>query len=368
MPLGMGNCCSIFPIPLPYSPGDNKFAGSYQFYDNQFDFGLEVPYLEKIIVENIVNLEKVNGVLTFTDSEINTEKIRAQILGGPVTISSTILSTGGIQLTAIGKANFDNLSRPTGSAQLRKKYIHGGADWSAVFKIHDNLTDMSIESSLQGIASDLPEPFSKRADDIVPLRLEKKSLSLRQDIFNGSYGNLVAAKIVRLQNDTGDNYSYQGILGFSAASLMLPEEGVLLVGSLPKLELDHWRDIFRRFRTFEGSNERGGFYSDLTGINLHIGILDFLGRRFNDVAFDAGMNNKEWYATVLGKEIEGKVNWYPHDEGKVLARLKKLIVPSVAPAARPTEPNIVKKSEKEFTALDVIVDKTCHQRETPRQA
>ena len=355
--LGNGKLLFDLSIPLPYSPGDNKFAGSYQFNDNQFDFGLEVPYLEKIIVENIVNLEKVNGVLTFTDSEINTEKIRAQILGGPVTISSTIPSSGGIQLTAIGKANFDNLNQPAGSTQLRKKYLHGSTDWSAVFKIYDNLTDMSIESSLQGIASDLPEPFSKRADDIVPLRLEKKSLSLRKDIFNGSYGNLVAAKIVRLQNDTRNNYSYQGILGFSTASLMLPDEGVLLVGSLPKLDLDHWRDLFKRFRTFKGSNEGGGFYSDLTGINLHIGILDFLGRRFNDVAFDADKNNKEWHATVLGKEIEGKVNWYPHDEGKVLARLKKLIVPSVAPVARPSEPNIVKKREKELTALDVVVDK-----------
>ena len=121
--------------------------------------------------------------------------------------------------------------------------------------------------------------------------------------------------------------------------------------------MDHWRDLFKRFRAFKGSNEGGGFYSDLKEINLHIGILDFLGRRFNDVAFGADMNNKEWHATVLGKEIEGKVNWYPHDEGKVLARLKKLIVPSVVPAARSTEPNIAKKREKELTALDVIVDK-----------
>ncbi len=355
--LGDGELLIDLSIPLPYSPGDNKFSGSYQFNDNQFDLGLELPYLEKIIVENIVNLEKVNGILTFSDSEINTEKIRAQILGGPVTVNSTIPSSGGIQLTAVGKVNFDNLNQSTGSTQLRKKYLHGSADWSAVFKIHDNLTDMSIESSLQGISSDLPEPFSKGADDIVPLRLEKKALSLQQDMLNGSYGNLVAAKIIRLRNETENNYTWRGILSFGVAPLMLPDEGVLLIGSLPKLELDHWRDLFKRFRTFKGSNKGRGFYSDLKGINLHIGMLDFLGRRFSEVTFDADMNNKEWHANVLSKEVEGKVNWYPHDEGKVLARLKKLIVPSVVPAAHPTKPNTAKKRVKELSALDVVVDK-----------
>ena len=359
--IGDGKLLLDLSIPLPYSD-DIKLVGSYQFNNNQIDLGLEVPYIERIIVENIVNLEKVNGILTFTESNINTEKIRAQILGGPVTINATVPSSGGIRLTAVGKANLDNLSqlaqeRPTGGAsQIRKKYLRGSTDWRAVFQIHDNLTDVSIESSLQGITSDLPEPFSKMADDVVPLRFERKAIDLRQEMFNVSYGALVAAKILRSHDVARDHYVRRGILSFGTAPSMLPETGVLVVGSLPKLKLDQWHDLFKRSNFYEEANEEENEpYLGLTGINLHIGVLDFLGRRFNDVTLDANLNSREWRSTILSREIDGKVNWHPHNQGKVFARLKRLIVPAVYP----TEPNIAKLQEqhKSFPALDVVADK-----------
>ncbi len=360
--IGDGKLLLDLSIPLPYSD-DIKLVGSYQFNNNQIDLGLEVPYIERIIVENIVNLEKVNGILTFTESNINTEKIRAQILGGPVTINATVPPSGGIRLTAVGKANLDNLSQlaqesPTGGAlQMRKKYLRGSTDWRAVFQIHDNnLTDVSIESSLQGITSDLPEPFSKMADDVVPLRFERKAIDLRQEMFNVSYGVLVAAKILRSHDVARDHYVRRGILSFGTAPSMLPEKGVLVVGSLPKLKLDQWHDLFKRSNFYEEANEEENEpYLGLTGINLHIGVLDFLGRRFNDVTLDANLNSREWRSTILSREIDGKVNWHPHNQGKVFARLKRLIVPAVYP----TEPNIAKQQQqhKSFPALDVVVDK-----------
>ncbi|MEE8618025.1 MAG: YhdP family protein [Nitrosomonadaceae bacterium] len=356
--IGNGELLLDLSIPLPYS-GDIKLAGSYQFHNNQIDLGLDVPYLEKIIVENIVNLEKVNGILTFTESNMNIEKIRAQILGGPVSINSTVPLGGGIRLTAVGKANLDNLrqltqDRPAGD-QIWTKYLRGSTDWRAVFQIHDNLTDVSIESSLQGITSDLPEPFSKMADDVVPLRFEKKVVDLRQDMLKISYGTLVAAQILRSRDDAGNYYVKRGILSLGTAPSMLPETGVLLIGSLPILKLDQWRNLFKRFNSFKKSDEENELHLGLTGINLHIGVLDFLGRRFNDVALDANMNSREWHSTILSREIDGKVSWYPHNQGKVVARLKRLIVPTVYP----TEPNMAKQQQqgKNQPSLDVVVDK-----------
>jgi len=362
--IGDGKLLLDLSIPLPYSD-DIKLAGSYQFNNNQIDLGLEVPYIERIIVENIVNLENVNGILTFNESNINTEKIRAQILGGPVTINATVPPSGGIRLTAVGKANLDNLNQlaqersNSEALQIRKKYLRGSTDWRAVFQIHDNnLTDVSIESSLQGITSDLPEPFSKMADDVIPLRFERKAIDLRQEMFNVSYGALVAAKILRSHDVARDHYVRRGILSFGTAPSMLPETGVLVVGSLPKLKLDQWHDLFKRSNFYEEANEEENEpFLGLTKINLHIGVLDFLGRRFNDVALDANLNSREWRSTILSREIDGKVNWHPHNQGKVFARLKRLIVPAVYP----TEPKIAKlqqqQQQKSFPALDVVVDK-----------
>lgn len=357
--IGNGELLLDLSIPLPYSD-DIKIAGSYQFNNNQIALGFHVPYLEKAVLEKVINLEKVNGILTFTESSINTEKIRAQILGGPVTINSTIPPGGGIRLTVLGKANLDNLrqltqGRPTRATQIWTKYLRGSTDWRAVFQIHDKLVNISIESSLQGITSDFPEPFSKMANDVIPLRFEKKVIDLQQDMLNISYGTLVAAKILRFRDEAGNYYVKRGILSLGTAPSMLPDTGLLLIGSLPILDLDQWRDLLKRFNFFKKPNEANELFLGLTRINLQISVLNFLGRRFNDVALDASINSREWRSTILSREIDGKVNWYPHNKGKVVARLKRLIVPAVYS----TEPNIAKQQqqEKSLPALDVVADK-----------
>ena len=73
---GNGELLLNLSIPLPFSNGI-RVTGNYQFNNNRIDPGLHMP-----------NLEKINGVLSFTESTFSTEKIRAQILGGAVSISS----------------------------------------------------------------------------------------------------------------------------------------------------------------------------------------------------------------------------------------------------------------------------------------
>ena len=119
---------------------------------------------------------------------------------------------GGIRLSAMGKINLDNLTQPpqgrtVGSAQLWTRYLSGGTDWRAAIHIHNKLVDASIESSLQGVTSNLPEPFSKAAADVTPLRFERKAADLDRDVLNLSYGGLVKAKIKRLQDNARDRKS-----------------------------------------------------------------------------------------------------------------------------------------------------------------
>lgn len=328
---GNGELLLNLTIPLPFS-NDIQLDGNYLFNNNRVDPGLHIP-----------NLEKINGVLRFTESTIDTEKIRAQILGGAVTINSTFLQDGGISLTAVGKINLDNLlqlnqGRPTDATSFWTKHIRGSADWRAVVKIHDKTDDKQddflIESSLQGITSDLPEPFSKITADVVPLRLEKTTTKLKQNLMKINYGKQVAARIVSSHDDSS----------------------MLIAGELPKLQLDKWRDLFNRFISFKKRDEENKMNLGLSEIDLHIGELDFLGRRFNDLALNANIRNGEWYSTILSREMDGQVNWDLKNQGKVVARLKKLTVPD----AHSVEPTRVKKKrleEKSLPALDVLVDR-----------
>ena len=270
-------------------------------------------------------------------------------------INSSTPPDGGIRVTAIGKANLDNLhqlaqGRSAGAIPIWMRHLRGSTDWRAVLHIHDRLTNVSLESSLLGITSDLPEPFLKAATDPMPLRFERKATDSRRDDLILRYGGLVAAQIKRSRDNAGNYHAERGILSFGTTSTLSPAKtGVAVNGSLPILDLDQWRSLFKQF------NEGAGLSLGLTRINLHIGVLDFFDRRFNNVTLNARMDGGEWHSTVASKEISGDINWHPSGNGKVVARLKNFIMPAASPI-RPVAATQTQPQEKNLPALDVVAD------------
>ena len=329
-------------IPL-YRLNDIKLIGSYRFINNQ------------ITPSYLPNLDQLDGVLTFTESGIGIEKISAQALGGPVDFRSSTPPEGGMRVTATGKANFDNLrqlarNKPPVATQTWTQHFRGSTDWQAIMNIRKKLFNVSIESSMQGLVSVLPEPFSKAATDPLPLRFERKSIDSRRDDLILRYGGLVAAQIKRSRDSSGNYRVDRGIVSFGTTSTLSPaKNGVTVNGSLQSLDLDQWRSLFKQ-------NDEGGHLSlDPSRINLHIGTLKFLERRFHNIGLNAFIDGGEWNSTISSKEINGDINWHPSGNGKLVARLKNLIIP----AASPTKPIAAKQAqlqEKSLPALDVVAD------------
>ena len=329
-------------IPL-YRLNDIKLIGSYRFINNQ------------ITPSYLPNLDQLDGVLTFTESGIGIEKISAQALGGPVDFRSSTPPEGGMRVTATGKANFDNLrqlarNKPPVATQTWTQYFRGSTDWQAIMNIRKKLFNVSIESSMQGLVSVLPEPFSKAATDPLPLRFERKSIDSRRDDLILRYGGLVAAQIKRSRDSSGNYRVDRGIVSFGTTSTLSPaKNGVTVNGSLQSLDLDQWRSLFKQ-------NDEGGHLSlDPSRINLHIGTLKFLERRFHNIGLNAFNDGGEWNSTISSKEINGDINWHPSGNGKLVARLKNLVIP----AASPTKPIAAKQAqlqEKSLPALDVVAD------------
>lgn len=329
-------------IPL-YRLNDIKLIGSYRFINNQ------------ITPSYLPNLDQLDGVLTFTESGIGIEKISAQALGGPVDFRSSTPPEGGMRVTATGKANFDNLrqlarNKPPVATQTWTQHFRGSTDWQAVMNIRKKLFNVSIESSMQGLVSVLPEPFSKAATDPLPLRFERKSIDSRRDDLILRYGGLVAAQIKRSRDSSGNYRVDRGIVSFGTTSTLSPaKNGVTVNGSLQSLDLDQWRSLFKQ-------NDEGGHLSlDPSRINLHIGTLKFLERRFHNIGLNAFNDGGEWNSTISSKEINGDINWHPSGNGKLVARLKNLVIP----AASPTKPIAAKQAqlqEKSLPALDVVAD------------
>jgi uncharacterized protein (TIGR02099 family) len=341
------------PLTSTRHPSHVKLAGSYQIIGNEINPGPDLP-----------NLSDISGEIFFTESGISVNNIAARLFGGPMSLSSVDTRDGSIRMVALGKINLDNVYEnwrrdAARSPQPWTRYLRGSAEWRGMVHIRNKLTSLSIESSLQGIASALPDPFSKAASDRIPLRFERKAAAVNQDSLVLSYGDIAAAKIRRILDESGKYQVERGAVAFGTASVPSPETpGISVSGTIRTLDLDQWRKIIGQAGQAGGAAEA---FPNITGVDLQLGNLTVFGRRFTDIELGARKIDEIWHSTVASNEISGDINWNPSGNGKILARLDKLVVPtsqstSSPSSSRPDPGTQAKHQQKNPPALDVIVN------------
>ncbi|MDP2155966.1 MAG: YhdP family protein, partial [Sulfuricella sp.] len=331
---GNGNFKLKLVIPLRRNK-DSRVAGSYQFVNNRVSLGADFPALEQ-----------VNGRLDFTEASVGIPRITALALGGPASISGATLKDGGVRINAQGRATAAGMQGLADLPLIRS--LSGTADWRGVVAIRKKQADMLLESSLAGLAVNLPAPFGKKAADTVPLRFEKKITGARQDLLQLNYGKVLAAVLSR-SHENGKTTIERGAVNLGAAAVLPPQPGIWLSGELALLDLDHWRGLLGQ------PSAKASPLPGLAGLNLKFGALDAFGKRFNDLRISAKMQESTWQAKIESRELAGSVNWNPEGRGRLQARLGYLTIPDPAPAKLgvPTE---APPQEKELPALDIIAD------------
>lgn len=319
-------------IPLRHSK-DAKVSGSYQFVNNRVTLGADFP-----------ELAQVNGLLEFTESAVVIPRITALALGGPAAIWGATQKDGSVRINAQGRATAAGMRGLTDSPAVG--YLSGAADWRGVIAIRKKQADMVVESSLVGLASNLPAPFGKKATDPVPLRFEKKMTGAKQDMIFFNYGKILSAVLSRRQ-ENGKTEIERGAINVGAAAVLPPQPGIWLSGELPLLDLDHWRAAL-------GQAPAQTPLPGLAGANLKFAALDAFGKRFNGLRISAKTHEGVWQANVQCKELAGSASWNPEGRGRLRARLSFLTIPDAAPAKLgvPTEAT----KEKELPALDVVAE------------
>lgn len=344
---GNGKLFLRLDVPLR-RPGGMQLTGNYRLIDNQIDPGPHLP-----------GLSQINGHLTFSGAGIKTVDVGGQALGGPVVVHSSGASDDGLHLVATGKANLDSIAEsPWGDTrpaiQPWMRHLRGSTEWQAILRMrHNQVAEMSFHSSLRGIESELPEPFSKKAEDAAPLRFERKVVSADHDDLRLEYGRVVNARIERILGDSGRYEPRRGFinLGSSAATppLLAEKNKVSVNVELPSLDLDRWD----RLLTEVGNDEPANF-PGVTSARLQAGTLILRGRRFNGVTLKADRKDDWWYSTISGDEINGGVSFHPSGSGKIVGRLNRLVIPAVS--SEPNDGGPPGQGRKNLPALDITAD------------
>ncbi|MDH4233972.1 MAG: DUF3971 domain-containing protein [Gallionella sp.] len=309
-------------------------AGTFRVQDSDIDPGEGLPWMFK-----------TSGELSFTESGIQASDVSAKILGGAASINMRTADNGVLHATVKGHGNLEVLRKTSPHPLLN--YLRGGAAWNVDIVAAKKSVQLVINSNLQGISSSLPQPFTKRANEVMPLRVEKKPVlsSAEGDIEEGrdllavQLGSLLNAQL-EIHDKNGAKTIERGTVNFGGQG-ELPDitvaqkqtsgtrfplkslrntDGIWLAGSIPELSIQGWAGL-------TGSGKKTRLALPIAGINLHIEKLNGYGYTINLLQIDAARRGDGLAARLSSSALNGEMAWLPQGYmkgGKFSAHLRNL--------------------------------------------
>ncbi|MDX8386188.1 MAG: YhdP family protein [Gallionella sp.] len=281
-----------------------KVAGNLNMTASDIDMGEGVPWLRN-----------TKGVLTFTESGMQTRGVTANILGDKAIINVQTIGSDTVHATIQGRSNISVLRKRQKHPLL--SYLNGKTTWDADIRVVNNKPKVVIRSNLLGIKSTLPAPFSKTSNEKMTLHLEKTSTEHGQDLIVAKIGSLVNVRLARAQEGKKMTIK-RGIVSFGSQAIpenISEHDGVWFTGSLPEFSLLEWGGVLDGV-----SNTEGGL--PIAGGNLKIGKVSGFGVDIDDLNVEAEKRGEGLGVQLTSNNLNGEVDWQPYDEGKLSVKLK----------------------------------------------
>ena len=314
---GDGHLALELALPLRDLPS-SRVSGDYTFLD------------DRLALAGVPTLGAVRGKLAFTKGELSGRDITAEALGGPVRIAIGT-SDGRVRIAASGTADLRAV-RQAFDFPLASQ-VSGSADWSFNLDKRGDATSWVVESSLRGVAIDLPPPLAKAAPDALPMRIERPpARGAHEDMLVGDFGEVAHFSAHRRIDGAAARLD-RAVIALGRAprepDAGAVDPGLWLRADLPAVDVDAWLDLERRPATATG---RSGVEAlELAGVDIQAGRLSALGHAFTGVKVDGSRARDHWRLRLSGQEIAGSATWDPpHDDapnGRVTARLAHLTLP-----------------------------------------
>ena len=141
---------------------DTKVNGQLQFMNNEVSLQPGIPVVSG-----------VSGKLEFTETGVSLGPLRGQALGGAIAISGGSQKDGSIRVRLDGSASAEGLRDylPAAQRHLLDGRISGSSRYTAALQVRKQAMELNIESTLQGMALQLPAPLNKPATDTLLLQI-----------------------------------------------------------------------------------------------------------------------------------------------------------------------------------------------------
>lgn len=340
---GLGKLNIKLDIPLS-NTNATKLKGSYIVSDSMMSSS------------SIPDINHINGQLDFTETGISGKNIRASIFDSPGTVNIVTNKDHVIRINANGRMPDSGLKKAFNLPILNK--IEGSADWASEINIKKDSFDLTVHSTLVGMAVDLPAPFNKSKTDAVILKLDKKPDVGNKDFFSINYGTLLSANLITISENHQLKLESANI-GVNELADYPTQTDVAVHGNLARLDLDEWSTLNSEImkNSARNADNRG---LTINSIVFNTNELTAFDRQFHEAKINAKVENKLWKVNLQSREMNGDLIYNSIANGKLTARLSDFSLPDVGVENKDknkSSANIIKKDTiLNYPALDVIVE------------
>ncbi len=277
-------------------------------------------------------LSQLRGSVQFSEQGFSLSGLRARALGGELRAEGGMRALAAkaapqesaLQITIHGQASAQGLreAHELGWITELARHASGQAAYSLQIAEHRGQPSLLVQSSLQGLAIELPAPLGKSAETALPLSyshtLTSQALASAQaplhdriDVRLDKLGRVVYERDL----EAGQPRVLRGSIQLGpedASSPYLPERGVHAQLQWPSLVLEDWQDLLPDASP-PGSGQapsaqswRGYLPSSFA---LRLGQLQAKGRQLHDVVAGISRDGSSWHGNVSARELDGHVEY-----------------------------------------------------------
>ena len=313
-------------------------------------------------------LSDARGRIDFSQRGFDVVGATARLLGGDVSVAGGSQPDGSIRFTAQGKVSGDGLRHAAdlGSLARAATALSGQCDYRASLALVHGAPELTVTSSLVGMAVDLPAPLTKAAETPLAMRwqstVDPNSIvqgRATRDTLKFELGNLLQAHYDRDLSGSVARVLRGGIGVMEPAPQ--PAAGVAASLNLKSLMVDEWQTAADRLfgATDARDTAEGGGYVPQS-VALRAESLAAGPRRLNHVSAGLSQDAGVWRANLDADQMNGYLEYRPPPRrggagaaGRIYARLSRLSLPK---SEIEQVESLLEQPPTTIPALDIVVE------------
>lgn len=324
----------------------------------QVDFATDDARLK--VAPPSLELSRLKGDFSFDlDKGLSGKSISLQAFGKPVTAQITAEGQPGQMQTRVNASGQVSLKALTDWLQFKQALpASGDLPYQLQVSLGSRDNRLSVDSSLKGLAIDLPAPFGKAASDTRDTRFSM-TLQGPERRFDVAYTDLARFAYAAPAEKLGQG---RGELLLGTGDAQVPAgQGLRVRGHLETLDLGPWQEQAARLA---GDDPGGSARQNLQGVDLSIGQLKAFGLDLNQAVVRLARGGPAWDLRLDSKEVIGNARVPDAKGAPMVVRMQTLRLPAASAAEKQAEAQaeegpdpLASFDPRKVPALDLSIDK-----------